>query len=48
MSIAMPNSEPILMEWAPRIRELRNRTQAEVAKVVVGMEKAIANRMKRP
>lgn len=29
------------MEWAPRIRELRNRTQAEVAKVVVGMEKAV-------
>ena len=29
------------MEWAPRIRDLRNRTQVEVAKVVVGMEKVV-------
>ncbi|MBX9678887.1 MAG: MoxR family ATPase [Gemmataceae bacterium] len=41
MSMPIPRTEPSLMEWAPRIRELRNRTQAEVAKVVVGMEKAV-------
>jgi MoxR-like ATPase len=41
MSMPIPRTEPSLMEWAPRIRDLRNRTQAEVAKVVVGMEKVV-------
>ncbi|MFO0864182.1 MAG: MoxR family ATPase [Gemmataceae bacterium] len=41
MSMPIPKTEPSLMEWAPRIRELRNRTQAEVSKVVVGMEKVV-------
>src|SRR5688572_5749776 len=32
---------PDLQEWAPRIKELRQRTVAEVSRVVVGMDKVI-------
>src|SRR5688500_18756818 len=41
----MPSPElatpPALSDWARRIKELRDRTQAEVAHVVVGMERVV-------
>jgi MoxR-like ATPase len=41
MSLAVAAVPPELKDWAQRIKELRERTIAEVSRVVVGMDKAI-------
>ena len=40
-ALAVGNPTPALQEWAGRIKDLRQRTLAEVAHVVVGMDKVV-------
>src|SRR5262245_36147811 len=39
LELKMPTATPTLQQWAEQVRILRDRTVAEVARVVVGMER---------